>query len=110
MTFMRITSPRIASSQASRRTVRERVKAVEELRGAVSGVDSALQLSREIEVHTKEDCERLLDELFKQPGKFKVQISPTASLALKSDLQIPWTKMRAMRRLHVLHYSLFMFT
>ena len=68
------------------------------MRGVVSGGDSALQLSREVGGQTADDRKKLLDELLKLPGNFKVQVSPSESLAFKCDLQILWTKMRAMRR------------
>ena len=95
---MKMTSPRVTSSQASTRTVRERARRIGGMWGVVSGGDSALQPSREAGGQTADDRKKLLDELLKLPGNFKAQVSLYESLALKSDLQIPWTKMRAMRR------------
>ena len=64
----------------------------------VSGGESIIQLSQEVAAQTSEDHDALLDELFKIPGKFIVHIPPAESLALKCDLQLPWAKLREMRR------------
>ena len=72
-----------------------------EVREVVSRGDTTLQLSREIRGQTAEEYKRILEELLALPGGFKVQVSPAESLALKSDLQIPWIKLRMMRRLSI---------
>ena len=68
------------------------------MRETVSGGDSAIQLSREVSALTPEFRKKLVDNLFMMPGKFIIQVPPTESLALKSDLQLPWAKLREMRR------------
>ena len=99
MTFMRVRSPRVPSSQACSKTVRERARRMGDVREVGSGGDVALQLAREIQGQTPDEHQKILDELLSLPGAFKIQVSPSESLALKSDLQIPWTKLRIMRRL-----------
>ena len=98
MTFLKMRSPRTPSSKASARTVRERTRKIGDLRATVSGGDTTLQLSREIHQQSPDECKQLLDELLAMPGTFKVQVSAHEALAVKSDLQIPWTKLRVMRR------------
>ena len=99
---MRVRSPRVPSSQACSKTVRERARRMGDVREVVSGGDVALQLSREIQGQTPDEHQKILDELLSLPGAFKIQVSPSESLALKSDLQIPWTKLRIMRRLSII--------
>ena len=67
----------------------------------VSGGESIIQLSQEVAAQTSEQHDALLDELFKMPGKFIVHIPPAESLALKCDLQLPWAKLREMRRYNI---------
>ena len=69
-----------------------------EMREVLSGRQSMAQLSQEVSSITPEARQRLLDNIFSSPGKFLVQVPPTESLALKSDLQLPWSKLRDMRR------------
>ena len=84
---------RVASSAASSKTVRDRVQTLESIKDIVSGGDSAVQMSSEVTAQSPEYQEKLLDELFRMPGKFIVNVPPTESLALKSDLQLPWAKL-----------------
>lgn len=98
MTFLKMCSPRIPSSKASARTVRERARKIGDVRATVSGGDTTLQLSREIHRQSPDECKQLLDQLLAMPGTFKVHVSASEALAVKSDLQIPWTKLRVMRR------------
>ena len=71
------------------------------MREAISGRESMAQLSREITTITPEHRRQLLDEIFKQPGKFVVEVPPAETLALKADLQLPWSKLREMRRYYL---------
>lgn len=98
MTFLKVRYPRVPSSQASARTVKERTREMENVREMISAGDTALQLSSEIYRQTCEERKQLLDELLAMPGNFRVQISASDALAVKSSLQIPWTKLRVMRR------------
>ena len=68
-----------------------------------------VQLSREVTSITSEYRKHLLDEIFKQPGRFLIEIPPTQSLALKSDLQLPWAKLREMRRYRVEQYAHYLY-
>ena len=47
----------------------------------------------EIKVLPKEERERLMKE-----EKFTITIPPEAGLAMKANLNIPWHKLRSMRR------------
>ena len=56
------------------------------------------QLSNELQLVAKKDRQGLVEEIMKLPGNFKVVVSSEQSLAMKTDLQIPWNKLRVMRR------------
>ena len=86
---------RVASSAASSKTVGDRVQTLEGIRDTVSGGESAIQISSEVTAQSPEYQVKLLDELFRMPGKFIVNVPPTESLALKSDLQLPWAKLQS---------------
>lgn len=105
MTFMRVRSSRVASGAACSRTLRDRTKTLGKMRESISARDSMAQLSREVTSLTSECRKQLLDEIFKQPGRFLIEVPPAESLALKSDLQLPWTKLREMRR-YIWHLKL----
>ena len=68
------------------------------MRKRVSGGDEASQIRDEIQMSAKEDQQQILDQLQRATGQFQVAISVQESLALKADLQIPWHKLRLMRR------------
>ena len=99
---MRVPSARVTSTVASNRTLRDRTQRLSDMREMVSGGSSAAQLSREMAVQTTEECNKLLDELFKRRGKLIIHI-PAESLALKSDLWLPWAKLSEMRRYMYMH-------
>lgn len=67
-------------------------------RKRVSGGADMIQLSHEHQLTGKADRKALKEELMKLYGNFKVEISPEQSLALKTNLQIPWRKLRVMKR------------
>ena len=94
---MRIRSARVTSAVASTRTLRDRTRRLGAMRETVSGGESMVQLSTEVSGLSPECRKKLLDELF-STGKFTIQIPPAESLALKCDLQLPWSKLRQMRR------------
>ena len=79
------------SSEASQKTVRRRSNELGCIRKRVSAGDSTSQLSNEILAAAKEERESLLTQLSKASHSI-VSVSPTAGLALKADLQIPWNK------------------
>lgn len=107
VTLMKVRSSRVSSAAACSRTLRDRTKMIGRMRASVSGGESMVQLSREVTSITSEYRKHLLDEIFKQPGRFLIEIPPTESLALKSDLQLPWAKLREMRRYRVEQCTLF---
>lgn len=96
---MPVSTPRIPSGNASASTIRRRSKQLHSQRLMLSGGDHVSQLASEIK-HTagKETQKALLDLLFKDEKAVRVRISPEQSLAMKADLQIPWTKIRILRR------------
>lgn len=98
MTFMRVHPSRVASGAACSRTLRGRMKTLRKMRESISARDSMAQLSREVTSLTSEYRKQLLDEIFKLPGRFLIEVPPPESLALKSGLQLSWTKLREMRR------------
>ena len=98
LTLLHVTSPRVATASASNTTVRRRSRELVSHRKRVSGGDDMAQLSREVQLTAKEDRQSLIDEMMKLPGNFKVVLSPEESLAMKTDLQIPWRKLRVMKR------------
>ncbi len=57
-----------------------------------------MQLAREIEESGKERRQALIDSIFKKGTAIRVTFSPKQSLAMKTDLQIPWNKVHTMRR------------
>lgn len=64
----------------------------------VSGGAEVAQLASEVQITAKHKRQSLLEEMVKFPGNYKVTVSPKESLAMKTDLQIPWNKLRVMRR------------
>ena len=71
------------------------------LRERISFEDSVAQLSHEVKSSTVEVRQKLLSELHTSEGTFHVTIPVSASLAMKADLNIPWNKLRIMRRLEL---------
>ena len=60
-----------------------------------SGGEQGFQLGDEIKQCSMEEREEILKEL---QGGFKVRIPTNCALAMKADLGIPWSKLRAIRR------------
>ena len=83
------------SSNATAKTVRCRSKELEYHREQCSGGDHVFQLSREVRACSLEDREEILKEL--QDG-CAVHMPTHKALAMKADLCIPWSKLRAVRR------------
>lgn len=83
------------SSQATRKTVLDRTKELNQHRDVVSGGEHSFQLAREVKACSLEERENILMEL--QSG-IKVVIPTSHALAMKADLGIPWSKLRAIRR------------
>lgn len=95
MTLVQVRQPRVASGKASSSTVRERSHSLSNLRFKLSAGDTATQLDHELRACDSEDRKQVLEGL---GGAFHVQIPTESSLALKADLNIPWSKLRTMRR------------
>ena len=51
------------------------------------------QLKAEVRTMSREDKQALLEDI-----EFKIEIPAVAALAMKSDLCLPWNRMRRMRR------------
>ena len=63
------------------------------IRDMLSLGDGLFQTGDEIKVLPKEEKERLMKE-----AKFTITIPPEARLAMKANSNIPWHKLRLMRR------------
>ena len=58
-----------------------------------------VQLSDELHTaHTRHERQQLIEELSRLLGNSKVVGSTSESLAFKTDLQLPWNKLRVIRR------------
>ena len=92
---MRVTSLRIDSAGASRKTVRNRTEEVSHYRRMVSGDCGKEQLKDEMKVLDPDERKQLVES-----GAFATSavVSAENTLAFKADLQIPWNKLREMRR------------
>lgn len=88
-----MTTPAVSSSTASKKTLKRRNEELEIHRDWVSGGESFCQLQAEVTSQTLADRQALLEDL-----EFKVEIPPLKGLALKTNLCLPWKKMRIMRR------------
>lgn len=83
------------SSQATPRTLLTRTRELNRHRETVSGGDNSFQLAKEVRACTLEEREQILTELH---NGIKVVIPTCHALAIKADLGIPWSKLRAIRR------------
>lgn len=86
------------SGKASASTLRRRSKELGVHRTHTSGGHSTQQLASEIKFTGKENSRELLDLLFKDGSVVKVTLPEQFSLAMKADLQLTWSKVRALRR------------
>ena len=87
------------SSQATSKTVLARTKELNQHREVLSGGEQGFQLAKEVKACSLEEREQILMEL--QSG-IKVVIPTSHALAMKADLGIPWSKLRAIRRSSVM--------
>ena len=78
--------------------MKNRTKSLSDLRSFVSAGDTMTQLSKEVEACTPEERAKLLEVISSQTGDFRVSISTEDALAMKTELNISWNKLRAMRR------------
>ncbi len=93
LSFFRVTSPHVATTDASHKTVRRRSSEVALVRDTVSGGAASAQLEDEVASLSRAERQKLLAS-----GSFSVQVTANDALAMKADLVIPWQKMRVMRR------------
>lgn len=94
---MPITSCRVQSSVASRKTVLRRSHQIAELRDVVSGGDSTAQLQSEIRCLSAEERQEVLRD-----ANLPITIPADHALAMKADLALPWAKLRIVRRYTIL--------
>lgn len=92
---MKAKKSRVPSSEATPKTILSRNRELDQHRRVCSGGDQAYQLGKEIKACSLEERESILEVL--QDG-FKVQVPTHQALAMKADLSIPWSKLRAIRR------------
>lgn len=90
---MKIPHSSIRSVEASRQTKRRRTDTMIDLRKQLSLGDCDSELTDELKVIPKEEREQLM-----KAANFTISIPPEEGLAMKSDLCIPWRKLRLMRR------------
>jgi len=64
----------------------------------ISAGDESSQLCSEITSSSQETREELFELLQTTVGCFQTSISTEETLAMKAELQIPWKKLRVMRR------------
>ena len=93
--FQQLPRPRIATTDASQRTIRNRTKTLQEAREKISkgGESAAAQMQDELQSSTKAEREELLKAAGLAPG----EIEAGAGLAMKAELGIPWSKLRRRR-------------
>ncbi len=77
---------RIASGEASSKTVKRRAGVLETVREVTSGGDSTSQLAAEVNCLTKVQVQ------------LPLAIPVDHALAMKADLLIPWTMLRVLRK------------
>ncbi len=90
-----MTTSIIPSGVCSGETVRRRSNEITRIRESLSVGDTTIQMGNEIKLIPKEERDILMKE-----AHFTVTISPEQGLAMKADLNIPWNKLRVMRRYH----------
>ena len=84
---------RVPTADACKKTVQRRNVLLSSVRDFASGGDSTMQLAAEIQSLTKSEREDLL-----QQARLPIVIPADHALAMKADLQIPWSKLRILRR------------
>lgn len=98
MTFVRVRQAQVQTGKAASRTIRRRSLSLATVRHTVTAGDGTTQLAHEIHSCNGEDRQRLLEEIRNLKGNFLVRIPAEKSVAMKADLNIPWNKLRIMRR------------
>lgn len=93
LSLMPLVGCRVSSSVAGYKTLRNRSHQLEEMREAISGGSSNIQMQNEITYLPEESRAAILSE-----AALPIQIPTDHSLAMKAHLQLPWSKIRAIRR------------
>ena len=93
---MKVTKPRVPSTATTSKTVRARTAELGEHRAFTSKGETAAQLQDEVKACTAAERELIVAELHK--GGMKVELFTSQSLGMKADLNIPWSKLRVIRR------------
>lgn len=89
----KVTKPILSSAEASKRTIRRRSRELSLHRNATSKGEPVKQLQAEIGSLNSEERQELLKGLH-----FKIELPALTSLAMKSDMCLPWNKLRVARR------------
>ena len=84
------------SGTAARETTRVRTAELSKHGHLTSGGADIFQLHNEVRACSPAEWEQILPEL--HSGEFKVEIPVSQILGMKADLNIPWTKLRVVRR------------
>ena len=87
--------PQVPSGRTRPSTIRERLHCIINLRQSLGAGDTAKQLTQELRTCNPDEQRMALEEL---GGTFRVHIPAEVSLAFKVDVNIPWSKLRTMRR------------
>ena len=95
MTFVRVKQAHKPTGKAAPRTVRKWSHSLANLRPKLSAGDTATQFAYELHMCNKEE---VIEELRRTEGNFLIQVPPETSLAFKADLNIPWNKLKVMKR------------
>ena len=92
---MKVTKLRVDTSNASKWTTRSRTSELKEHRHLVSSGADTCQLQDEVNMCTLAEREKILCDL---QGGLKVAVPTNQALSMKADLNIPWSKLRIVRR------------
>jgi hypothetical protein len=90
---MQVPSCRVPSSEASKVTIWRRSQQLAKVRDNISGGASQVQLQSEIRCLSKEERQEILND-----ANLPITIPANHVLAMKSDLAIPWAKLRIISR------------
>lgn len=98
LTFIQVRQAQVPSGQAASCTVRKRSKSISSVRCTLAGGDEIAQMGDEIREKSRAEREQLMQEIRDAGGDFQVQVPAQSALAMKADLNIPWHKLRIIRR------------
>jgi hypothetical protein len=93
LNLMKVTKSMVSSSKCSRETIRRRSNELSKIRSQIAMGDSTIQFNNELKQLPIEERKILMKE-----ANFTISIPPEQGLAMKADLNIPWNKLRIMRR------------